>query len=69
MGRKITLNIKGESSKQYSTLVLELNLLAKNWNRFGVDITLPGQEKLLNGVRRQVKTPQRNHHSNGKISK
>ena len=47
MGRKITLNIKGESSKQYSTLVLELNLLAKNWNRFGVDITLPGQEKII----------------------
>ena len=47
MSRKITLNIKGESSKQYSTLVLELNLMAQSWNRFGVKITLPGQEKVI----------------------
>ena len=47
MSRKITLNIKGESIKQYSTLVLELNIMAKNWNKFGVDIRLPGQEKII----------------------
>ena len=47
MSRKITLNIKGESSKQYTTLVLELNIMAKAWNRFGVDITLPGQERII----------------------
>jgi len=47
MSRKITLNIKGESSKQYSTLVLELNVMAKSWNRFGVNISLPGQEKII----------------------
>jgi len=47
MSRKITLNVKGESSKQYTTLVLELNVLAKSWNKFGVDITLPGQEKII----------------------
>jgi hypothetical protein len=47
MSRKITLNIKGESNKQYSTLILELNIMAKAWNRFGVDITLPGQERII----------------------
>ena len=47
MSRKITLNIKGESSKQYSILVLELSVMAKAWNRFGVDITLPGQENII----------------------
>ena len=47
MSRKITLNIKGESSKQYSTLILELNVMAKSWNRFGVNITLPGKEKTI----------------------
>jgi len=47
MSRKITLNIKGESSKQYSTLILELNIMAKSWNKFGVDITLPGQERII----------------------
>ena len=47
MSRKITLNIKGESSKQYSTLVLELNIMAKSWSKFGVDISLPGQERII----------------------
>ena len=47
MNRKITLNIKGESSKQYTTLILELNVMAKSWNKFGVNITLPGKEKII----------------------
>ena len=47
MSRKITLNIKGQSSKQYSTLILELSVMAKSWNRFGVNITLPGKEKTI----------------------
>ena len=47
MSRKITLNIKGESKKQYTTLILELNIMAKSWNKFGVDITLPGKEKTI----------------------
>ena len=47
MSRKITLNIKGESSKQYSTLILELNIMAKSWNKYGVDISLPGQDKII----------------------
>ena len=45
--RKITLNVKGESRKQYSTLILELNVMAKNWSKYGVDITLPGKERIL----------------------
>jgi len=53
MSRKITLNIKGESSKQYSTLILELNLMAKSWNRFGVNITLPGKEKIIKWGKRK----------------
>ena len=47
MSRKITLNIKGVSSKQYTTLILELNLMAQSWSKFGVDIKLPGQEKII----------------------
>ena len=48
MSRKRTLDIKGGSTKQYSTLVLELNLIAKSWSRFGVNISLPGQERIIN---------------------
>ena len=55
MSRKITLNIKGESSKQYSTLILELNVMAKTWNKFGVDITLPGQERIIKWGQRKGK--------------
>ena len=47
MSRKIKLNIKGGSTKQYSTLVLELNIMAKNWNKYGVTISLPNQEKII----------------------
>ena len=48
MSRKITLDIKGGSTKQYSTLVLELNSMAQSWRKFGVSITLPGQERIIN---------------------
>ena len=47
MSRKITLNIKGGSTKQYTTLILELNIMAKSWSKFGVNITLPGKERTL----------------------
>jgi len=47
MSRKITLNIKGGSTKQYSTLVLELSVVADSWRKFGVDISLPGQERII----------------------
>jgi|TARA_R100001594_G_scaffold4387_3_gene15450 hypothetical protein len=48
MSRKITLNIKGGSTKQYSTLVLELNNMAKSWSKYGVTISLPDQERIIN---------------------
>ena len=49
MSRKITLNMTGESQKQYSTLVLELNSMSKVWKKFGVDITInsPSSEKII----------------------
>ena len=48
MSRKITLDIKGGSDKQYSTLVLELNIIAKSWSKYGVTITLPDHERIIN---------------------
>jgi len=58
MSRKITLNIKGESSKQYTTLILELNIMAKSWNKFGVNISLPGQEKIIKWGQKKGKEAQ-----------
>jgi len=49
MSRKITLNITGESKKQYPLLVLELNNISKAWKRFGVDIKInsPSSKKII----------------------
>ena len=50
--KKITLNIKGGNAKQHSTLILELNLMAKSWSKYGVSIEMPGQERIINWVTR-----------------
>ena len=49
MTRKITLNITGESHKQYPVLVLELNNMSKAWRRFGVNIEVnsPSSTKII----------------------
>jgi len=49
MSRKITLNITGESRKQYPILVLELNNMSKAWKKFGVTIKInsPSSEKII----------------------
>ena len=48
--RKITLKTKGLSPKQYSTLVLELNVMSKSWKKFGVNINIEaeGAERIIN---------------------
>jgi hypothetical protein len=56
MSRKITLNVKGERIKQYSTLILELNIMAKSWSKFGVDISLPGQKRIIKWGTRKHKS-------------
>jgi hypothetical protein len=55
MSRKITLSINGGSSKQYTTLILELNIMAKSWSKFGVNISLPGQERIIKWGNRKHK--------------
>ena len=48
--RKITLKTKGLSTKQYSTLVLELNVMSKSWRKFGatINIEADGAERIIN---------------------
>ena len=47
--KKITISAKGASVKQFSDLILELNLMKKAWRRYGVtlDIQAPGIKKIL----------------------
>ena len=47
--KKVTLSAKGASVKQWSDLILELNLMKKAWQRYGVTITIqtPQLKKII----------------------
>ena len=47
--KKATITAKGASVKQWSDLMLELNLMKKAWHRYGVTIEVkaPGIKKIL----------------------
>ena len=38
--KTITIKVKSGSAKQYSNLLLELNLIKKAWRMYGVDLQL-----------------------------
>ena len=42
--KKATITAKGASIKQWSDLILELNLMKKSWHRYGVTITIQTPE-------------------------
>ena len=42
--KKATIIAKGASVKQWSDLMLELNLMKKSWHRYGVKIEVKLQE-------------------------
>ena len=47
--KKVTISAKGASLKQWSDLILELNLIKKSWHRYGVTVTIqtPELKKIL----------------------
>jgi len=47
--KTITLNVEGISQSQWSTFVLELNLMKKAWKSYGVEVELktPSLEKII----------------------
>ena len=47
--KTITLNVEGISQNQWSTFVLELNLMKKAWKSYGVEVELktPSLEKII----------------------
>ena len=47
--KKVTITAKGASIKQWSDLMLELNLMKKSWHRYGVtlDIRAPEIKKII----------------------
>ena len=38
--KTVTLNVNGISQSQWSTFILELNLMKKAWRTYGVDVEL-----------------------------
>ena len=53
--KKVTVSVKGASIKQWSDLILELNLMKKAWHRYGVTINIhaPEIKKIISwGTRR-----------------
>ena len=38
--KTVTINVEGISQGQWSTFLLELNLMKKEWRPYGVDVTL-----------------------------
>jgi len=57
--KTLTLNVKGTSQTQWSTFVLELNLIKKAWKRYGVEVELktPNINKIIKlGTSRGEKT-------------
>jgi len=56
--KKVTVSAKGASLKQWSDLMLELNLIKKAWHRYGVDINIqaPGIKKIINWGTRKYDT-------------
>ena len=47
--RKATITSKNITPKQWSVLMLELNLLAQNWKPYAkLEIQAPGLKKILN---------------------
>ena len=48
--KKITLKVNGITQRQWSTLLLELNIMKKAWKRFGVniDMSAPGLKAIIN---------------------
>jgi hypothetical protein len=47
--KKVIVYAKGASIKQWSDLILELNLMKKAWHRYGVTINIqaPGIKKII----------------------
>ena len=56
--KKVTVSVKGASVKQWSDLILELNLIKKAWHRYGVDINIqaPRIKKIISWGTRKYST-------------
>ena len=54
----ITIKPKGITQKQWSILLLELNLIKKAWKRYGVDVQMsaPGLKRIIDWGTKRYET-------------
>jgi hypothetical protein len=67
MKKKIVIEAKGASDKQWSVLVLELNIMKQAWRKFGVTLNLnsPDAKRIIAwGTKNydDIKHDKDNHH-------
>ena len=60
--KKVTLKVSNCSVAQWSTLLLELNLVSKNWARFGPVIELQAPSLRIEGSRTKQQATSRKRH-------
>ena len=66
MSKQVTLKVSNCGVAQWSTLLLELNLMAKAWARFGPEIELqaPSVKRILDqGTSNKPQAPSRKRHN------
>jgi len=66
--KQLTLKVNNCSQAQWSTLLLELNLMSKNWKRFGpeIEIQAPSIKRILaHGTSNRPQAPSRKRHNLG----
>jgi len=64
--KQVTLKVSNCSVAQWSTLLLELNIVSKNWARFGprIELQAPSIERILaHGTSNKPQAPSRKRHS------
>jgi len=65
--KQVTLKVSNCSQAQWSTLLLELNLVAQNWKRFGPEIELqaPSVKRILSAgtTNHRPQAPSRKRHN------
>ena len=63
--KTVTINVEGASQSQWSTFLLELNLMKKSWKRYGVNATLkaPSINKIITLGTTNAETIRKNRQS------
>ena len=69
--KTVTLNVEGISQGQWSTFLLELNLMKKAWRSYGVDVTLKAHSinKIITQGTANADTIARNRRNSKRLQK